>query len=220
MTLILASASPRRRELLRQIGADFEVEVSNAQEIIDDSLSPEEMVQRLALQKATAVAGNHTDGLVLGSDTVVVSDQRLLGKPATEEEAAEMLRSLSGRWHQVMTAVALVDASGEREPWVSVEKTGVKFRNLSEEDIAAYIATGESMDKAGSYGIQGYGALLVEKIEGCYFNVVGLPLQRVAAGLRNWGMNLYAYSNLQNERISAAGTSAGTDGNAGGGSAF
>ncbi len=215
MTLILASASPRRRELLRQIGADFQVEVSHTPEIIDASLPPEEMVQQLALQKAYAVAAGHETGLVLGSDTIVVNDGVLLGKPGTAEEAADMLRSLSGKWHQVMTAVALVDASGERKPWVSVEKTGVKFRVLTGEDIAAYIATGESMDKAGAYGIQGYGALLVEKIEGCYFNVVGLPLQRVAAGLRNWGMNLYAYNGLQNERISTACPSAGTDGNAG-----
>ncbi len=213
MTLILASASPRRRELLRQIGAEFEVEVSNAPEIIDKSLKPEDMVQQLALQKASAVAQNHTEGLVLGSDTIVVNQGILLGKPDSYEAAASMLKSLSGRWHQVMTAVALVDASGEKEPWVSVEITNVKFRDLSEADIIAYLATGESMDKAGAYGIQGFGALLVEKIEGCYFNVVGLPLQRVAEGLRNWGMNLYAYQGLQNERISRAGTSTRTDGN-------
>ena len=131
-----------------------------------------------------------------------------------------MLRGLSGRWHQVMTAVALVDASGQKAPWVSVEKTEVKFRDLKEADIAAYVATGESMDKAGAYGIQGYGALLVEKIEGCYFNVVGLPLQKVAAGLRNWGINLYAYNSLQNEGISALCPSAGTDGDAGSGAAY
>lgn len=215
MTLILASASPRRRELLQQVGSAFQVEVSNTPEQVDPSLLPEEMVQQLALQKALAVAAAHTSGLVLGADTVVVNDGVLLGKPESTEEATKMLRSLSGRWHQVMTAVALVDASGARTPWVSVEKTRVKFRNLTENDIAAYLATGEFMDKAGAYGIQGYGALLVEKIEGCYFNVVGLPLQLVAAGLRNWGINLYAYNNLQDERVSPAQPSAGTDGNAG-----
>ncbi len=219
MTLILASASPRRRELLGQIGAEFEVEVSHAPEVIDTSLSPEEMVQQLALQKASAVAANHTDGLVLGSDTIVVNDGMILGKPASAEEATAMLRSLSGKWHQVMTAVALVDASGKKEPWKAVEITGVKFRHLTDADIAAYLATGESMDKAGAYGIQGFGALLVEKIEGCYFNVVGLPLQRVAVGLQNWGINLYAYKGLQHERISAAESSAGADGDAGSGTA-
>lgn len=220
MTLILASASPRRRELLQQVGAVFQVEVSNTLEQVDPSLIPEEMVQQLALQKALAVAATHTSGLVLGADTVVVNDGVLLGKPVNAEEATAMLRSLSGRWHQVMTAVALVDASGSRAPWVSVEKTRVKFRNLTESDIAAYLATGESMDKAGAYGIQGYGALLVEKIEGCYFNVVGLPLQLVAAGLRNWGINLYAYNSLQDEGVSSAQPSAGTDGNAGSSTAF
>jgi septum formation protein len=149
----------------------------------------------------------------------VVDAGRLLGKPADEREAAQMLRSLSGKWHTVMTAVALVDASGKQQPWLAVEHTGVKFRKLNDAEIAAYVATGESMDKAGAYGIQGYGALLVEKIDGCYFNVVGLPLQKVAAGLRNWGMNLYAYNQLQDEGISAACPSAGTHGDAGRGAA-
>ncbi len=216
MTLILASASPRRRELLQQIGAEFQVEVSHAQEVIDTSLAPEDMVQQLALQKAAAVAASHREGFVLGADTIVVNDGVLMGKPCSAEDATAMLRSLSGKWHQVMTAVALVDASGTREPWVAVEITNVKFRTLCETDIADYLATGESMDKAGAYGIQGYGALLVEKIEGCYFNVVGLPLQRVAAGLRDWGINLYAYNRLQHEKLSATGAPAGTDGDVGG----
>ena len=220
MTLILASASPRRRALLEQIGVTFAVECSCVAEEIDPAMPPEEVVQQLALQKAAAVAAKHQEGLVLGADTVVVNEGHLMGKPGSEAEAAEMLRGLSGRWHQVMTAVALVDASGQKAPWVSVEKTEVKFRDLKEADIAAYVATGESMDKAGAYGIQGYGALLVEKIEGCYFNVVGLPLQKVAAGLRNWGINLYAYNSLQNEGISALCPSAGTDGDAGSGAAY
>lgn len=216
MELILASASPRRRTLLQQVGADFTVACSHIEETIDPSLPPEIMVQQLALQKAGIVAAAYTNGLVLGADTVVVNNGVLLGKPKHAAEAMEMLSSLSGCWHQVMTAVALVDASGKQDPWVCVEKTEVKFRNLSKTDIAAYVATGESMDKAGAYGIQGYGALLVEKIEGCYFNVVGLPLQKVAAGLQNWGINLYEYNNiLQNERISTACPSAGTHGNAG-----
>ena len=215
MTLILASASPRRRALLQQIGVEFQVECSDVEEVKDASLNPEALVQKLALQKAQAVATLHKDGLVLGADTIVVNDGFVLGKPASEAEAAQMLGGLSGKWHQVMTAVALVDASGKQAPWVAVEKTGVKFRALSQADIAAYLATGESMDKAGAYGIQGYGALLVEQIEGCYFNVVGLPLQKVAAGLRNWGINLYAYNGLQDERISAACPSAGAHGNVG-----
>ena len=196
MNLILASASPRRRELLTQIGVSFVVEVSDVEEVIDSSLSPELQVQSLARQKAEAVASNHTDGIVLGADTIVVADGKILGKPHDETEAKTMLASLSGGWHQVMTAIAFVDA-GNKNTWISTEITDVKFRNLTDDDIAAYVATGESMDKAGAYGIQGYGALLVERIEGCYNNVVGLPLQQVASGLRNWGINLYAYQDMQ-----------------------
>ena len=199
MKLILASASPRRRELLTQVGVSFVIEVSDVEEVLDDTLSPELQVQSLALQKAQAVAARHKDGLVLGADTVVVDAGSLLGKPQNTEEAAEMLRSLSGKWHQVMTAVALVDANDTKHEWTSVEITNVKFRDLTEDDIAAYVATGESMDKAGAYGIQGYGALLVERIEGCYNNVVGLPLQLVAKGLRNWGINLYEYKEVQTQ---------------------
>ena len=199
MKLILASASPRRRELLTQVGVSFVIEVSDVEEVLDDTLSLELQVQSLALQKAQAVAAQHKDGLVLGADTVVVDAGSLLGKPQNTEEAAEMLRSLSGKWHQVMTAVALVDANDTKHEWTSVEITNVKFRDLTEDDIAAYVATGESMDKAGAYGIQGYGALLVERIEGCYNNVVGLPLQLVAKGLRNWGNNLYEYKEVQTQ---------------------
>ena len=199
MNLILASASPRRRELLQQIGVSFVVECSDTEEKIDLSQPPEQQVQALALQKAQAVAENHQTGIVLGADTVVVNEGVLLGKPKSVDEAKTMLSSLSGKWHQVMTAVALVDAGEKQHTWSSVEITNVKFRELTEQDIAAYVATGESMDKAGAYGIQGYGALLVEKIEGCYNNVVGLPLQQVAVGLRNWGINLYAYTDLQNK---------------------
>ena len=199
MKLILASASPRRRELLTQVGVSFVIEVSDVEEVLDDTLSPELQVQSLALQKAQAVAAQHKDGLVLGADTVVVDAGSLLGKPQNTEEAAEMLRSLSSKWHQVMTAVALVDANDTKHEWMSVEITNVKFRDLTEDDIAAYVATGESMDKAGAYGIQGYGALLVERIEGCYNNVVGLPLQLVAKGLRNWGINLYEYKEVQTQ---------------------
>ena len=199
MKLILASASPRRRELLTQVGVSFVIEVRDVEEVLDDTLSPELQVQSLALQKAQAVAAQHKDGLVLGADTVVVDAGSLLGKPQNTEEAAEMLRSLSGKWHQVMTAVALVDANDTKHEWTSVEITNVKFRDLTDDVIAAYVATGESMDKAGAYGIQGYGALLVERIEGCYNNVVGLPLQLVAKGLRNWGINLYEYKEVQTQ---------------------
>lgn len=200
MDLILASASPRRRELLQQIGAVFVVEESREKETPDLTRKPKEIVQQLALQKAQAVAAQHREGIVLGADTVVVIDDEILGKPKNSEDAASMLRRLSGRRHEVMTGVALVDASGSREAWTQTEITGVEFRELSEEDIQAYLETGESTDKAGAYGIQGYGALLVTKIDGDYFNIVGLPLQCVAAGLQNWGLNLYDYANARAEK--------------------
>ncbi|MBR6755479.1 MAG: septum formation inhibitor Maf [Peptococcaceae bacterium] len=197
MDFVLASASPRRFELLQQVGAKFTVQVSEVQEVIDPALDVQETVQSLAWQKAKAVAATLQDGIVLGADTIVVSEGVILGKPKTKEEAKEMLTSLSGKWHEVMTGVALIDASGKQKDWQSVEVTRVKFRNLTEQDIAAYIATNECMDKAGAYGIQGFGALLVEQIAGCYFNVVGLPLQRVAAGLFTMGVNLYDYGYKQ-----------------------
>lgn len=216
MQLVLASASPRRCALLQQIGVTFSVERSQVTEQVNPILPPEELVKQLALQKATDVASRHNEGLVLGADTIVVNQNRVLGKPKDEAAAVRMLRGLSGHWHQVITAVAVVDASGRKEPWVAIEKTEVRFRTLSEAEIAAYVATGESMDKAGAYGIQGYGALLVEQIRGCYSNVVGLPLQKVAEGLRNWGMNLYEFNNcVQDEGVSAVCSSAGANGDAG-----
>ena len=149
MKLILASASPRRRELLTQVGVSFVIEVSDVEEVLDDTLSPELQVQSLALQKAQAVAAQHKDGLVLGADTVVVDAGSLLGKPQNTEEAAKMLRSLSGKWHQVMTAVALVDANDTKHEWTSVEITNVKFRDLTEDDIR------ELRNALSEYNIEG-----------------------------------------------------------------
>lgn len=197
MELILASASPRRAELLKQVGAVFSIASSTVEEVIDPRWTATETVQALAWQKARAVAENRSHGLVLGADTIVVYQNQILGKPKTQAEAGQMLALLSGQWHEVMTGVVIIDASGQQKDWLSVEITRVKFRKLAEQDIAAYLATGESMDKAGAYGIQGFGALLVEEIKGCYFNVVGLPLQRVAAGLHTLGVNLYDYEHCQ-----------------------
>ncbi len=176
--LILASASPRRAELLRQVGWDFEVVVSGVEE--NETAADQDaatMVASHARSKALDVSGRHPGRLTLGADTVVVIGERVLGKPTSADEAREMLRALSGREHQVMTAVAL--AIGDKLLAEDVVTTEVTFRELSEREIEDYVATGESMDKAGAYGIQGRGALLVGQIRGCYFNVVGLPLARV-----------------------------------------
>jgi septum formation protein len=167
--LILASASPRRRQLLAQIGVAFEVDVADVDEGDDPRAN--------ALAKARAVAARHRgeDAVVLGADTEVVLDGDVLGKPADDADAREMLRRLSGRTHAVVTAYALVDCTTDDELVRSVE-TGVTFRPLTGDEIDAYVATGEPLDKAGAYGIQGRGAVLVDRIDGDYFTVVGLPL--------------------------------------------
>lgn len=173
--LILASASPRRKEILALAGFDFKVRVANVEEVIDPALSPSKLVMSLSLQKAQAVAQLNEHSIVIGSDTVVVLDGKVLGKPADEENAVQMLSLLSGRTHEVYTGVSLV--CGEKKHSF-FECTKVKFQPLSEEQIAAYVSTGEPMDKAGAYGIQGKGCVLVEGIEGDYFNVVGFPVSR------------------------------------------
>ena len=173
--LILASASPRRKELLSLAGFDFDVITSAVDEVIDPALQPHELVVSLASQKAKAVAAQYTDKTVIGADTVVVLDGKVLGKPKDEQDAVRMLKALSGNTHEVYTGVYLVN--GEKEKGF-FECTRVKFCTLTDEQIAAYVATHEPMDKAGSYGIQGKGCVLVEGIQGDYFNVVGFPVSR------------------------------------------
>jgi septum formation protein len=199
--LVLASASPRRRELLTRAGFEFTVHPAH---IPEDPLPGEEpvaYVTRLAREKAEAVfrefltkgggsAGTSRaeDGLlaVLGADTTVVVDQQILGKPADAADAARMLRLLSGRSHRVVTGVALRTAAGVE---VAAEVTAVRFLTLSDEEIAAYVATGEPMDKAGAYAVQGRAARWIPRIEGCYFNVMGLPIALVCALLEGAGFD-------------------------------
>lgn len=178
MELILASQSPRRRELLTQIGIPFTVRVSNSEEKLIGE-NPEEIVKGLAFQKAEAVLREAEEGqAVLGADTVVVLDGKILGKPKDEEDAFRMLQDLQGRAHQVYTGVAILTKdSGENISFA--EETTVELWPMSGEEIRAYIATGEPMDKAGAYGIQGRFAAFIRKIDGDYTNVVGLPLGRV-----------------------------------------
>lgn len=183
--VILASQSPRRRELLQLIGIPHEVRPAD----IDESVLPEEApvphCERLARGKAQTLAQQHPDAVVIGSDTIVVIDDAILGKPADPADAVRMLARLSGREHTVYTAVAV--AYGE-ELRSGVEAVRVRFRTLSEEQIISYVATGEPMDKAGAYGIQGFGATIVERIDGDYFSVMGLPLGRMVALLREMGI--------------------------------
>jgi septum formation protein len=181
MTLILASASPRRCELLRNAGIDFRVEPAHVPEQALRGEPAVQYAQRLARDKALAIFARHPDNVVLGADTVVVVDEHLLGKPRDEQDAARMLRLLSGRTHNVITGVCLLAPAYEQ---TEAEATEVRFASLSERVIANYIATGEPIDKAGAYAIQGIASRWVEGIEGCYFNVVGLPVPRVHRMLR------------------------------------
>ncbi len=181
MTLILASASPRRAELLRNAAIAFTVEPAHVPEQPFPKETPLDYAQRLARDKARAVFARHPDSAVLGADTVVVVDEHLLEKPADALDAARMLRFLSGRMHQVITGVCLVAPASEQ---TAAEITQVVLSPLSEDEIAYYVQTGEPMDKAGAYAIQGIASRWVERIEGCYFNVVGLPLPRVYRMLR------------------------------------
>jgi septum formation protein len=181
MPLILASSSPRRAELLHNAAIDFTVDPAHVAEQPFPNEKPVDYAQRLASDKARAVYARNPTSVVLGADTVVVVDKHLLEKPADEHDAARMLRLLSGRTHQVITGVCLVAPAFER---TEAETTEVVFTPLSEDEIAYYVQTGEPMDKAGAYAIQGIASRWVERIEGCYFNVVGLPLPRVYRMLR------------------------------------
>ena len=187
-TLILASASPRRRELLGRFAVPFRVIPARGAETAPEGLTPGELVRCLAEHKAAEVAeGEGPESVIIAADTVVEIDGEILGKPGTPERAAEMLRRLSGRTHRVWTGVCV--RQGERI-LSAAEETAVRFRELEEEEIRAYVATGEPMDKAGAYGYQDRACLFVERIEGDYFNVVGLPMDRLGRMLRDFGVSL------------------------------
>jgi len=187
--VILASASPRRLELMRQIGVDPLVLTGEIDETWDGKSNGREWAQELALRKAQACANKVKVGIIVSADTIVMQGDRIFGKPKDAVEAWEMLSSLSGKEHQVITGVAVWECP-EGKYAVDYEETRVVFRELTDAEIKAYIQWGESLDKAGAYGIQGKGALLVEKIEGDYFNVVGLPLQKLNRMLVGFNLNL------------------------------
>lgn len=187
--LILASSSPRRAELMKQIGLNFEIKVSSVDEALLPGLRPPELVERLAESKAAAVARELNDGIVIGADTVVVWREQVLGKPLSEAEAFDMLSKLQGGVHEVFTGVALIDARSGKV-LVSHEKTRVFFRAVEEEEISRYVASGEPFDKAGAYGVQGLAAIFIRRLEGCYTNVVGLPLARLSVMLKDFGFKV------------------------------
>lgn len=181
--IILASSSPRRKELLTTAGVEFEIHVKEVDETVPEGTLPVDAAKMTAAKKAAAVAEDYKDCVVIGADTIVVANGKILGKPKDEADAKMMLRMLSGNEHEVITGVCII-GSGEAETFAQISK--VKFYNLTEEEISAYVATKEPMDKAGAYGIQGLGCRLVERIEGDYFNIVGLPVAEVCRKIKNF----------------------------------
>lgn len=192
--IILASASPRRRRLLEMLGLQFRVVPSEVEEILRDGEDPGSHVERLAREKALAVAASHADALVIGGDTIVVADHMPLGKPENDGDAVAMLLRLQGGMHRVETGVAVVAPGGHVES--SVVRVRVWFRRFDQRTAEQYVSTGEPMDKAGAYGIQGYGATLVDRIDGDYFAVMGLPLARLISLLRVVGWH-YTFRGIE-----------------------
>ncbi|QJA07947.1 septum formation inhibitor Maf [Romboutsia sp. CE17] len=191
MNIILASASPRRKEILENVNVKFTVVASNIDEVILDNEPPKELVMRLAFEKCMDVARKNEDALVIGADTIVVMDDQILGKPKNEEDAYNMIELLSNKKHQVITGISLINLSLDKKV-IDYVVSEVTFKDLSKETIRDYINTKESLDKAGAYGIQGYGSLLVESISGDYFNIVGLPISRISDLLKeHFNVNLF-----------------------------
>ena len=191
--VVLASGSPRRRQLLELIGIEHDVQPANIDESVRPRETPARYAERLAREKASVVASRDPDRITIAADTTVVLNKKVLGKPENEEDARRMLSMLSGREHTVITAIAVARGRKLRS---AVEEVRVRFRRLRDDEIDAYIATGEPMDKAGAYGIQGYGATIVECIEGDYFSVMGLPLARLVDLLRDLGVR-YRFGELE-----------------------
>jgi septum formation protein len=188
-TIILASASPRRKEILSKTGLKFRVDESDYEEDLGLDLKPDKLAVFLSREKARDVARRHTNALIISADTIVVFRNMIFGKPRSRKEAKEMLKALSGKAHKVITGYTIMDTSSGKELSDSV-KSKVFFKILSNREIDAYIRSGEPMDKAGAYGVQGLGAVIVRKIEGDFFNVMGLPLNSLAESLKNFGISV------------------------------
>ena len=187
--IILASQSPRRRDLLKQISLEFEIDPSNYKEDMSLKMEPKKLAEFLSLGKAKDVAQRHKDSIIISADTIVAVDDEVFGKPKTPEKAKYMLQKLSGKAHSVITGFTIIDTETDKQISKSVE-TKVYFKNLSEKEVDAYITSGEPLDKGGSYAIQGLAALFVEKIEGDYFNIVGLPILSLTEELKSFGINI------------------------------
>jgi len=187
--IILASASPRRKELLEKIGLKFEVEPSNYAEDMHSRLSPDKLARAISLEKARVVARKYKNAIVIAADTFIVFGGKIMGKPNTEAEARKMLMTLRGKSHSVITGFTIMDTEENKVLTKSVE-TIIHIKNLTPEEIDAYVRSKEPLDKAGAYAIQGLGSVIVERIEGDYFNVMGLPLSALAEGLKEFGIHI------------------------------
>ncbi|MFX1255472.1 MAG: Maf family nucleotide pyrophosphatase [Promethearchaeota archaeon] len=190
----MASSSPRRKQLLQQlIGQNFEVKKSTYEETKELKTDPVELVLHHSLQKGKDVAKDFESGVVISADTVVIFDKKIQGKPNSEEEARKILRAISGKYIEVLSGIAVIDIDNNKEKQAH-EWTKVKIKNLSEKEIEEYIESGEPLDKAGAFGIQEKGAIFIEKIDGCYSNVVGLPLYRLNSLLEQLGISIFDYN--------------------------
>ncbi len=187
--IILASQSPRRKQLLKQLGLKFEVRPSEYEEDMSARKDPYELVKFLALNKAKDVIKHYKNAIIIGSDTIIIHKNHIIGKPRDKDQARKMLRCLSGNEHEVATGFAVIDT--ENNKIINDFNTAkVKFRELSDQEIEDYVNTGEPLDKAGSYGIQSKGAILIESVKGDYFSVVGLPIGKIYLALRELNINL------------------------------
>ena len=196
MDIILASASPRRKEILENVNLKFTVQSSHIEEVVLENEPPKDLVMRLAFEKCMDVAKKNPNALVIGADTIVALDNNILGKPKDEHHAYKMIKSLSNKKHEVITGISLINL-GLNKKVTDYVVSEVTFKDLSEETIKDYIKTKESLDKAGAYGIQGYGALLVDSIKGDYFNIVGLPISKIGDLLKyNFNVNLFMEGDL------------------------
>lgn len=187
--IILASASPRRKELLELIGLTFKIDVGDYEEDLGLNLKPQELAKFLSREKARTVAPRHDDALIIAADTFIVFRNHLLGKPHTNNEALRMLILLNGRVHSVITGYTVLDTKTRKKISRAVE-TKVWFRKMTDDELRAYVRTGEPLDKAGAYAIQGIGSLLIKKIEGDYFNVIGLPVASLAETFKKFGIRV------------------------------
>jgi septum formation protein len=187
--IVLASASPRRKELLEQVGLGFTVDPSDFPENLRSDLSPEGLVKAISIGKATTIAKKYQDAVIIAADTIGVVRGNIIGKPHTEDEARKMLELISGKSHRVITGLTLIDSKTSKMITRIVE-TRVYIKKLSPLEIHNYVKTGEPLDKAGAYAIQGLGSVIVEKISGDYFNVVGLPLNALAECLKEFGVRI------------------------------